>query len=143
MTGAPSKRARTLAGMGLLLALAAHNLEEAIAYAAMRDRIGETLAQHGLRWWFPAPEQFETALVALTLAAAVAVGWAIRGPSSPGKLALLRGIAVILLVNILAPHVPAAVLLGGYAPGVATALLVNLPVGVATLLALRTSRREA
>ncbi len=49
----------------------------------------------------------------------------------------LRILAWILLVNIVAPHVPAAILAGGYAPGVVTALLLNLP---ATVWLLRVSR---
>jgi len=33
-------------------------------------------------------------------------------------------------LNVFIPHVPAAVALGGYAPGVATAVLINLPFSI-------------
>lgn len=35
-----------------------------------------------------------------------------------------------MLVNVVVPHVPAALFAGGYAPGVVTAVLVSLPVSL-------------
>jgi hypothetical protein len=43
-----------------------------------------------------------------------------------------------MLVNVIVPHVPLAIWSGGYAPGVVTAVLLNLP---ADLLWLRSRRR--
>lgn len=53
----------------------------------------------------------------------------------------LRILAWILLLNVVAPHVPAAILAGGYAPGVVTALLLNLPAAVWLLRVSRGERR--
>lgn len=36
----------------------------------------------------------------------------------------------VFLVNVFVPHVPAAVMLGGYAPGVVTAVVIQLPFSV-------------
>ena len=33
-----------------------------------------------------------------------------------------------MLVNVVVPHIPAAIIFRGYAPGVVTAVLINLPV---------------
>jgi hypothetical protein len=113
----------------LLAALALHNLEEGIAYPEMRGTITGVLAARGIPL-SPAPSTFALALAGLTLGAALLVGWAACGPGTAAKRLALRGFAAVLLVNIVAPHVPAALLLGGYAPGVVTAVAVNLPVGV-------------
>jgi hypothetical protein len=39
-------------------------------------------------------------------------------------------VQALLLVNVFVPHIPAAVALGGYAPGLATAVAINLPYSV-------------
>lgn len=38
----------------------------------------------------------------------------------------MRVVASVLLANVMLPHVPAAILLGGYATGVVTAVVLNL-----------------
>jgi hypothetical protein len=43
----------------------------------------------------------------------------------PYLVVLLAG---VMLLNVLIPHLPAAVAFGGYAPGVVTAVLINAPV---------------
>jgi hypothetical protein len=87
------------------------------------------MAAHGTELpWSVDPGQFRFALVVLTLAAWVVtyLSWR-RGPRSVWAY-LLFGYIVAVLVNVLVPHVPAAIMFRGYAPGVVTAVLVNLPV---------------
>lgn len=128
----PDTRRRAAAGL-LAAALTLHDLEEALGYPLTRPVL--------LRSWPAAPpvEAFWAALAVVTGVGVAAAAWAAYGPSSPVKRGVLRAIAAILLINVLVPHVPAAVILGGYAPGVVTAVAVNLPL---CLLALRLLRAE-
>ena len=48
---------------------------------------------------------------------------------APARLAQ-RVVAAVILVNVIVPHVPAAIVLGGYAPGVITAVAINLPLAI-------------
>lgn len=112
-------------------ALVLHDAEEAAGYPLARP---DVLA------FFPSAPPLVVAWAALavvTLAGVAAAAWAGRGPASAGKTGMLRAIAAILLVNVLVPHVPAAVVLGGYAPGVITAVALNLPAAVLALRLLR------
>lgn len=140
MAAGGAGRRRLTAGLILLAAFALHNLEEAIAYRAMHGQIQATLAARAISWWSPSPGQFSLALALLTFGIVSLIAWAARGEATPGKIQALRILAAILLINIAAPHVPAAVVLGGYAPGLATALTINLPVGLAALAMLRARR---
>ena len=120
----------------LFATFALHNLEEALT---MRGFLGRSELLERVNGdpgvVFTA---FLVAVSAVTLAAlALAVAatlpeprpWAVRG---------LRLLAVILVVNVVVPHVPAAVASGGYAPGVASSVAVVLPV---SLLFLRKTQR--
>jgi hypothetical protein len=114
----------------LAAAFAGHNLEEGLTYPAMRGDIAARVHALGLPWWSPAGEAFSTALVALTLVACAAMLWvALTPPTRTGR-ALVRILAWVLLANVMLPHVPAAFVLGGYTPGLVTALAVNLPLSL-------------
>jgi hypothetical protein len=126
----PHTRRGWAAGL-LASALVLHDLEEALAYPRLRPAIREILA------FAPPVSAAWTALAAVTVAGAALALWAGRGAGSAAKTVALRAIALILLVNVLVPHVPAAVMLGGYAPGVATAVAINLPVGLFALALLQ------
>lgn len=125
------------AGLALIAALALHNLEEGLAYALLRGQVEAMLDAYGLVGWRPEPAVFALALTFLTLAIGALAAWAATGVSTAAKILALRAVAVLLLVNVLAPHLPAAWAFGGYAPGVVTAVLVNLPVSIWVLLWLR------
>jgi len=132
----PDTRRGWAAGL-LASALVAHDLEEALAYPGLRPAIREILPAAppvGVAW---------TALTVVTLAGVALAFWAGRGRGAPAKAVTLRAIALILLVNVLIPHVPAAMVLGGYAPGVVTAVAVNLPAGLLALALLRARRPAA
>ena len=73
---------------------------------------------------------FYVALVFATVVPAAVVLAATSGRASGGKAWAVVFVQSLFLVNVFVPHVPAAVALGGYAPGVVTAVLVNLPYSV-------------
>ena len=68
-----------------------------------------------------------SALLVLTIMAFVVTYFSERkGPQSVWAY-LGFGYIVAVLVNVMVPHVPVAIVFRGYAPGVVTAVLVNLP----------------
>jgi hypothetical protein len=130
LAASPDAGRRAAAGL-LAAALTLHDLEEALAYPAVRPRL------LGFAPLAPAPEVAWAALAAVTGLGLGMAGWAASGETTGGKRLALRALAWGLLVNVLVPHVPAAFVLGGYAPGVVTALAVNLPVALLALRLLR------
>lgn len=88
----------------------------------------------------PGAATIRTALFFLTVAAFF-VTWfsARRGRQSLWAYLMFGGI-VAMLANVFVPHVPATIVFQSYTPGVATAVLVNLP--VMSWLALRAVRDE-
>ena len=109
-------------------AFAIHNLEEALAAPAYFDRMEGRLP---IPW--PNAGVFQAATALVTVVGLVLTLVAVRR-SRPGPVTL---IASIMLVNVMVPHVPLALLSGGYAPGVVTALLLNLPIDLLWLLRYR------
>ena len=86
----------------------------------------------------PAALQIRLVLVVLTVAAFAITFLSVRrGPGSIWAY-LTFGFIVAMLSNVLVPHVPAAIRFHGYAPGVVTAVSINLP--VMSLLSLRAMR---
>ncbi len=120
----------------LFAALCLHNAEEAVTFSLYRDS-----AQHLIRslgWWqfgSPTTAHFRSALIGVTVLSGLLLAFAAAGPGSRWKAWCLPGVAAVLLINVFVPHLPAAVLLGGYAPGVVTAVVVNLPLTVLILFA--------
>ncbi len=110
------------------LAITVHNLEEAIWLPAWSQRAG--------RWHRPVePFAFRFAVAVLTVLAYAAAAWsAAGGPESIGAY-LLSGYALAMLLNVFLPHLLATVALRRYVPGLATALLCNLPVTAGLLQA--------
>jgi hypothetical protein len=106
-------------------AIALHNLEEALtirtslAHADLPGRWRHAIDGGGLTLFYVA-----IAAMAIVVAAIAAFG-NLRDPRSRSARALLV-IQVLMAVNAFW-HIGAAVYLGRYAPGVATAVLVNLP----------------
>jgi hypothetical protein len=117
----------------VVFCVALHNLEEGFAAEAYFPRVKDLLRQHvpaTMLASIPGLEQFYIALAGATLVPVVLTVIATTGKPTPLKPYLVAVIAMGLLLNVFIPHVPAAVALGGYAPGVATAVLVNLPVSI-------------
>lgn len=108
------------------VAITLHNIEEAIWLPAWSKSAG--------RWHRPVdPSVFRFAVAVLTALAFVVTLWsAMGGPGSVGTY-LLTGYALGMLLNVLFPHLLATVALRSYMPGLATSLLLNLPVTVLLL----------
>lgn len=121
----------------LAAAFAGHNLEEGFSYPAMRGDIAAKAHALGVPWWSPAAIASSAALLTLTVAGLAAMLWAARGSATGAKRTVVRALAWVMLANVVLPHVPAAFVLGGYTPGLVTALAVNLPL---TLWVLRATR---
>jgi hypothetical protein len=121
------------------LAMALHNLEEALGFRWLLAR--SALPEAWLRLWERgpgAPSTFYLALGAIALGVlAIALLGNLANPRSLGARALLV-IQTLMAVNAFW-HVLAALALGGYAPGVATAVALQLPLA---LILLRRAWRE-
>jgi hypothetical protein len=117
----------------LILCVALHNLEEGLAAKVYFPKVQELLKGRvpaTMLASMPGLEQFYVALVGATLVPLALTVIATTGRPTRLKSSLVAVIAMGLLLNVFIPHVPAAVALGGYAPGVATAVLVNLPFSI-------------
>jgi hypothetical protein len=105
------------------IAVTLHNTEEAIWMPRWTAGHAAQLQVHP-----PGAAEIIAALVVFTAAAfALTYLSARHGPESIWAY-LTFGYIVAMLVNVFVPHVPAAIVFRGYAPGVVTAVLINLPV---------------
>ncbi|SDL33680.1 Protein of unknown function with HXXEE motif-containing protein [Glycomyces sambucus] len=109
-------------------AFAVHNLEEALTAPAFLEDLPPDLP---IPW--PSPGAFQIATAAVTLIGLALVLFATR----TGKTWPITVLATIMLINVALPHLPLAVINNGYAPGVATALLLNLPIDLLWLTRFR------
>ena len=99
-----------------------HNAEEGYFAAAFSERASR------LRWRI-GPTAFRLALAALSgVFVVVAAAATIGGPRSVGAY-LIAGCALAMVANAFLPHLAATVAARRYAPGTATALVLNLPLG--------------
>ncbi|PRY60960.1 HXXEE domain-containing protein [Glycomyces artemisiae] len=109
-------------------AFALHNLEEALTAPAFFDDLPPSLP---IPW--PSTAAFQAATAVVTILGLALVLFAIhRDRTWP-----VTTLATIMLINIAIPHLPLAILNNGYAPGVATALLLNLPIDLLWLTKFR------
>lgn len=111
-----------------------HNLEEAISFPRYAPRVLSRLPV-SVRDWIGPVGPGEIA-VALTLATFIPLGfclWAAARPASRTALWLVLAMWAILLLNAVWHIMAALVLFGGYAPGVVTAVALNLPLSVLVL----------
>lgn len=106
-----------------------HNAEEALAMPAALGVLSTRLPAQ-LASIIPTYSQFLAALAIVTV-----LPWLIwllgiaRRETRSGIILLLLLVQMVMLVNV-ASHVAAAVFLRGYAPGVVTALALNLPFSI-------------
>ena len=122
----------------LLSAFLLHNMEEALTFGAYRASTQTLIRELTFRnWSVPTVDSFFVALAVVSLAATLSMIWAILRPTRRSALIFVRGLAWIMLLNVALPHVPAAIFLGGYAPGLVTAVFVNLPIACLALIRLR------
>jgi len=111
--------------------ISVHNLEEALFMPAILERRNSSIPNflHGL---LP-PITYRQFLLALFIMTAIPylIAWFANleeEQAGTGTL-LLFSVQVMMLVNVFA-HAGMAMFLGGYAPGVFTAILINLPFSV-------------
>ncbi len=75
-----------------------------------------------------AGSRFRLSLFLLTLVLLVLAYVSARAPRRGASVYLLLGVVAVFAANALVPHIAGALLLRAYVPGVATAVLVVLPV---------------
>jgi len=108
-----------------------HNLEEAVFMPAILDKRNSSIPNflHGL---LP-PITYGQLLVALFIMTAIPylIAWFANPERERAEagIFLLLGVQVMMLVNVFA-HTGMAILIGGYAPGVVTAIAINLPFSI-------------
>ena len=123
-------RNAVLALVGLTLVL--HNSAEYLTFPAFLSSPGGRLSG-----WFSLAgplyisHELHVALVLATVLPLLVIAWAILSQHKALLLAVLL-VESVLLVNVGA-HVLASFLKGGYAPGLITAVLINLPFGIYVL----------
>ncbi|MBD8871958.1 HXXEE domain-containing protein [Rhodanobacter sp. DHB23] len=111
-----------LLGWLFALGVVAHNAEEAWLLPSWPGR-------PRFRWAAVDAGPFRFAAAVLSLAALLAAWLAgVGGAHSVGAY-LIAGYAAAMVLNVFLPHLAATVALRAYAPGTATALLFNLPLG--------------
>lgn len=120
------KLSRKWSSRALMAALVLHNLEEAMTYQATRTDVARLMPAlwHIL---LPTTVEFHIALTMVTLAGVGLLSWSAESDQSAPAWMWIKVVATILLANVLIPHLPLAIVLGGYAPGIISALFVNLP----------------
>ena len=124
-------------GVGFLVL---HHLEELLTLPAFVAPLagGVTLELPRGRI-VPFSAEFYASLAWATVLGSALLAWAAR-ENRPGKGAFAAAwLEVVLLANAAVPHLTSAVALRRYTPGLATALIVNVPFGV---LFLRRARAE-
>jgi hypothetical protein len=112
----------------LVAAVCLHNLEEWLAFGAYGEPFHQLFARWNIPLTLPPLRVMEIGLIGATLVPVTLIVVALRGQRRWWKDALLVGVAGVFLLNVFVPHVVAALAIGGYAPGLVTALLLNLPI---------------
>jgi hypothetical protein len=120
--------------------LALHNAEEAFNFRrglpSLRGVVPEAFADVAARL---TPAVVVQVLVALSVLAFGLAAVAVARPASRAALWLLLTLEVAVGLNVVAHLVSATLVLRGYSPGLATALLINAPFAV---YCMRRARRE-
>jgi len=115
-------------------AVTVHNVEEALFLPAWSRSAARFHAPVGAF-------EFRFAVAALTLAAYACAALAAAGSAVGGY--LVCGYALAMAANAFVPHLVATLALRRYAPGTATGVLLNLPIGVALIAAAAAEGRIA
>jgi hypothetical protein len=114
----------------LIFAVLLHNAEEGIAYSSSRSEATQLARLVWPAIDLPTVIEFQAVLLLLTAAVGAGLAWAANTQRELQAWWALKLTASVLLTNVIIPHVPAAIALGGYAPGVITAVALNLPLSI-------------
>lgn len=106
--------------------IALHNLEEWLTFPRFGEVTSDLLRRAGVSVAAPPWSATQTALGFATVGPLLVVAIATTRRSAVWTWLLLL-VQMQMGVNVLLPHVPAAIAVGGYSPGVLTAVVVNLP----------------
>lgn len=122
----PSFRALLSAGVAVI---ALHNAEEALmAPAWLATQLPPLERQFGVTLPFhPSPAQLYVALMLATVIPALWVNAFRRSARTSWGMYSLMTLYALVLVNAFVPHLVSALLLRAYTPGLATAVLINVP----------------
>jgi hypothetical protein len=120
--------------LALCAAVTVHNVEEGLFLPEWSRGVGRFQTPVGAF-------EFRFAVAALTLAAYVCAALATAGSAFGAY--LVCGYALAMAANAFVPHLVATLALRRYAPGTATGLLLNLPIGVALIAAAAAEGRIA
>jgi len=111
--------------------LAIHNAEEALFFPRYLPFVLYRLPAAWQALIAPLTTgQVGAALGVVTAVAFIVAWWSYQSPDSPVALWLVLLIQTTVLLNVVWHAAAAVVLFGGYAPGVATAVLLNLPFSI-------------
>ena len=132
---------RALYTRWLLIAIVLHNCEEVFALARMPEMLGHVHDLFGLTVTMPSMNTVRAGLAAFALVPALILwrAWSDAkaveqdAAPSPRLVFVTCMIAAMTATNAVAPHLILGVMLGGYVPGLITAIALTLPVGVLTL----------
>ena len=118
----------------LPLVLVLHNLEEGVFFPRYAARVLGMLPTELGNWVGPlSSRQMAAALVFATIIPLGFCLWALARPDSRTALWLVLAMWATLLLNAAWHVTAAAALFGGYAPGVITAVFLNLPLSLVIL----------
>jgi hypothetical protein len=138
MTDARMKSYATLQRL-IAVELALHNFEEWLTFPRFGEVTSDMLARLGHPVAAPPWSATQIALALATIVPTIIVFAAAARTSSKRWTWLALWVQAQLGANVLLPHIPAALLARGYSPGIATALIVNLPF---TIVFIRRTLRE-
>jgi hypothetical protein len=114
--------------IGVLVLL--HNAEEAVAIERLWTLLRERVAAEAGITLSATPEPMHLALLLATLLPVLIIAWAARQPDRPLRLWFALLIQAVMFLNALAHIGTALVLFRGYAPGLLSAVVLNLPYSV-------------
>ncbi len=123
----------------LIPVIVAHNFEEWLTFPHYGNTAHALASRAGIKFDAPSWETVQLALILVTVVPTLIVVWASTGRQQWWKDFAVCAVASVFLANVFVPHLPAAFAAGGYAPGLVTAVAINLPF---VLLLLTTAARE-
>lgn len=104
----------------LAVAITLHLVEEIVWLPAWSKRAG--------RWHVPVEKkEFSFACAVLLVLVYIMIFFSARGVPESLSVYLVAGLAVVMLANVIIPHLGATLQMRVYAPGLITSLVLNLP----------------
>ena len=114
-------------------AVAAHNFEEWLGLDRLPSIDTKSAGRFALNFARPPKGVFEVALIVATVVPVAILLACSRGKPTRLKTQTLAFVTGLFLTNVFVPHVAVSLGVGRYTPGLATALLINLPLAVLIL----------